>query len=447
MRFVSYFTDATHTMTQRPIYPVEPMSGAKEIRIASEPLSRPFEGFGIALTGASLYLLAQMDEDEREAFLRSVFTSDGLDLDVARLTIGSSDYSAEVYSYDDVPGDTSLAHFSISRDEKYIIPMIREILSIKPTLRIFASPWSPPGWMKTSGNMCGGYMREEYIDCYAEYIVKYLQAYEQRGIHITAVTVQNEPENSQYGRMPACIWHPDTEARFVISLREKLTLHGMSTGIWLLDHAFNEWRRPLGQLNDHDRLRSAASGVAFHYYGGAVEDTEPLRDAYPELEYHFTEAGPRLYDNYATDRCKWVNLISKCLACGFSTFTGWNLLLDETGGPNIGPFMCGGLVTRSSADGSLSFSGQYRAFMHTSHFISPGSRIYPLTVAECNVGMASYPKIKEPVVGIAARCPDGKLVISLANHNTDKRQLRFSCDGVWYYVEMLPDSVCTVVER
>ena len=122
-------------------------------------------------------------------------------------------------------------------------------------------------------------------------------------------------------------------------------------------------------------------------------------------------------------------------------------MLDETGGPNIGPFMCGGLVTRDSRDGALSYSGQYRAFMHTSRFILPGAKVYPVSVAESNVGMSSYPKIKEPVIGVAVRNPDGGFVLVLANHNTEKRQLRFEINGSWYYVEMLPDSVCTVVEE
>ena len=445
MRPIQYFTDASHTMCQKTLFIAEEMEGAKQIEISDIPSNECFGGFGVALTGASCYNLSLMEKEERTAFLKSIFTEEGLGLSVARLSIGSSDYSAELYSYDDTPGDTALMDFSVSEDEKYIIPMIREVLEICPDLYIFASPWSPPGWMKTGGGMCGGYMRDEFIDCYADYIIKFIKEYEKHGIYVKAITPQNEPENSQFGRMPACIWHPDTEACFVLTLREKLDALGMDTKIWTLDHAFNDWRRARWQLDTYPALRDAADGVAFHYYGGNPEDTAPLREKYAGLEYHFTEAGPRLYDNYATDRCKWVTVISRTLACGFSTFTGWNLMLDEMGGPNIGPFMCGGLVTRDSQSGALSYSGQYKAFSHTARFIRPGARLYSVYVNEDMAGLHAYPKSREAVYGIAAENTDGSFVLCLSNHNNDKRQLQFTYGGERYYVEMMPDSVSSIV--
>lgn len=117
--------------------------------------------------------------------------------------------------------DMKLENFSIERDMEYIVPMIKEIMKHNPNIKLFASPWSPPGWMKTEGSMCGGYMKWEYIDCYADYIIKYLQAYKKEGIEISAITPQNEPETHQGGHMPACIWHPDFEAKFVEVLRKK----------------------------------------------------------------------------------------------------------------------------------------------------------------------------------------------------------------------------------
>jgi glucosylceramidase len=133
------------------------------------------------------------------------------------------------------------------------------------------------------------------------------------------------------------------------------------------------------------------------------------------------------------------------MTCGYRTFTGWNLMLDETGGPNIGPFMCGGLVTRNSQDGALTYSGQYVAFSHVSRYIRPDARIYPISVDANEKSMTHYPKASEGVVGVAAENPDGSFVLLLSNHNTDKRQLQFERDGVWYYLEMTADSVCTVL--
>ena len=195
----------------REVFECEGLAAAVTLETSDRASVRDFRGVGIALTGSSCYLLDKMEKAERVAFLESIFTKKGLGLSVARVSIGASDYSAELYSYDDVPFDTELKHFSVARDEKYVIPMIKEALAVNPDLYIFASPWSPPGWMKTGGKMCGGHMRDEYVDCFAEYVVRFIKAYAEHGIKISAITPQNEPENNQYARMAACVWNPDTE--------------------------------------------------------------------------------------------------------------------------------------------------------------------------------------------------------------------------------------------
>jgi glucosylceramidase len=110
--------------------------------------------------------------------------------------------------------------------------MIKEILAINPELYLFASPWSPPYWMKTGGSMCGGYMREQYLDCYADYLIKFIKAYAAHGIKVSALTPQNEPDTRQYGKMAACVWHPELEARFIGILRERLVKNGLEVMIW-----------------------------------------------------------------------------------------------------------------------------------------------------------------------------------------------------------------------
>ncbi|MBQ7935249.1 MAG: hypothetical protein IJ333_02730 [Clostridia bacterium] len=445
MKVTQYFTDAEHSCLARPVFPAVEMGGAVYLEVAKEPLPRTFEGFGVAITGSSCYNLFLMEQEERTAFLKSIYSSEGLGLTIGRLSVGSSDYSAELYSYDDVEGDVDLKYFSVERDEAYIIPMIQEILAINPDLKLFASPWSPPGWMKTGGNMCGGYMREEYLECYAEYYLRFLQEYDKRGIHISALTPQNEPETQQRGRMPACQWHPELEAKFIAILRRKLDEAGMQVDIWMLDHSFDHWNRVLWSLDTYPQLQTQCKGVAFHYYSHGIEDTARLQKAYPQMEYHFTEAGPRLYDHYDTDWCKWVTMMVKVLSCGYSTFTGWNLMLDETGGPNIGPFFCGGLVTRNTMDGTLSYSGQYKAFQQISHFVCTGAKVYPVQVIFDAPMIHQYPKVGEPIEAVMAENPDGTRVLLLANHNDTKRQAQIFLDGQWWYMELLPDSVSTVV--
>ncbi len=445
MRVTQYSTNRYGEFSAFEVKPALRMSGVKTAQKIKETQRNDFLGFGVAVTGSSCYNLSRMPADERRAFLEYVYGKDGLGLSVGRLTIGSSDYSAELYSYDDVENDVELTHFSIARDEEYIIPMIKQILSVNPDLKLFASPWSPPGWMKTGGSMCGGYMREEYVGCYARYIAKYLLAYREHGIRIAAVTPQNEAETQQKGRMPACIWHPDIESKFILALRDEFCRQGLDTEIWMYDHNFNGCLRVDWCLSQHPGLKDACDGIAFHYYEGTIEQTAFLKEKYPDLRLHFTEGGPRLFDHYADDWCKWGIMMAKTLNCGYSSFTGWNLMLDETGGPNIGPFFCGGLATRNRELGELSYSGQCKAFRHFSPVISRDCTVTPLEFAPAGDVMSQYPNGKKALVGTAVEKPDGTTVLLLVNPNEEKAQVQYCNGGIWWYMELLPDTVATVV--
>lgn len=324
--------------------------------------------------------------------------------------------------------------------------MIKEALAVRPDLYLFASPWSPPAWMKTGGSFCCGFMRREYIDCYAEYIVRFIQEYAKCGIRISALTSQNEVETDQGGKMPACIWHPDTEAEFVIALRKKLKENDLDVEIWLHDHNFSGWKRVKWMMDTHRELENACSGVAFHYYGGSIEETAGLRSAYPAILMHFTEGGPRLYDHYDTDWCKWGTMIAKVVDQGYCSFTGWNLLLDQQGGPNVGPFFCGGLITRNSRTGELSYSGQYKALAHIARFIKNGAAVCRLEREVQGKEMFNVPADGEtPVQACCAENEDGTVCYVLVNANATKQQVQLQENGQWYYVELLPDEICTVM--
>lgn len=445
MRATQYSTNKYGEMTAYGLRPSVYMRGAVRACARRECANSGFLGLGVAITGSSCYNLWQMEREERRVFLQSIYGKDGLGLSVGRLTVGASDYSAELYSYDDVAGDTSLEHFSIARDEEYIIPVIKEIIEINPEIRLFSSPWSPPGWMKTGGSMCGGYMRAEYIECYADYYVKFLKAYADHGIKIFALTPQNETETDQGGKMPACIWHPDIEARFISVLRRKLDEAGLDTLIWMYDHNFSGKDRVDWCLDTYPQLSRECGGIAFHYYDGAIEDTVFLKAKYPTLQFHFTEGGPRLYDNYSTDWCKWGTMICKVLNCGYSSFTGWNLMLDETGGPNVGPFFCGGLVTRHRDGSGLDFSGQYKAFRHFGRVAHSGACSYAVEFGKSNDSMFVYPSFPRPLVGTFTEQADGTASLVLVNPNGEKAQVQFEYGGELWYIELLPDTLATVV--
>lgn len=332
-------------------------------------------GFGAAFTDASCYTLNQLESASREKLFHELFHPSEMGLSVCRTCIGSSDYSTQAYTYDEGDADPDLTRFSIEHDRAYILPMLREARKVNPERFLFSSPWSPPGWMKSNRSMLGGNMRRQYMASYANYFLKFLQGYEAEGVPVQAVTVQNEVDTDQDGRMPACIWPQEYEADFVRShLGPLFERSEVKTKIWLIDHNYNLWGRAMGELETPD-VHRYSNAIAWHGYVGKPEWIERVHSAYPELEMYWTEGGPDYTDpNYSKDWPEWSKMFTGILRNWCRSITAWNFALDEHGRPNIGPFSCGGLVTVHSKSKDISYSGQYWAFAHYSRFIHRGAR-------------------------------------------------------------------------
>jgi glucosylceramidase len=201
-------------------------------------------GFGAAFTDASCYVLNQLEPSSRASLFHELFHPSEMGFNVGRTCIGASDYSTKAYSFDDDGPDPDLTHFSIDHDKEYILPMLREARKVNPDLFLFSSPGSPPGWMKANNSMLGGAMQRKYMPSYANYFLKFLQGYAADGVPIEAVTVQNEVDTEQDGRMPACAWPQEYEADFVRQNLGPLFEHsGVKTKIWIIDHNYNLWGR------------------------------------------------------------------------------------------------------------------------------------------------------------------------------------------------------------
>jgi glucosylceramidase len=332
-------------------------------------------GFGAAFTDASCFLFSQLTPDAREKLFHEFFHPSELGLSVCRTCIGASDYSTEVYSFDEGDPDPDLTRFSIDHDRKYFLPALQQARKVNPDLFLFSSPWSPPGWMKPNGSMLGGSMRKKYFKAYAQYFLKFLQAYAEAGVPIQAVTSQNEVDTDQDGRMPACLWGQEYEIEFVKNhLGPLLAANGINTKIWLLDHNYNLWGRVICELDDPG-VRRYANAVAWHGYAGTADMMSKVHDAHPDAQMYWTEGGPdSTSPDYATDWAQWGHSFSEALRNWCQSITGWNLVLDEHGRPNIGPFACGGLVTTHSQTKEITRSGQYWAFAHFSRLIRRGAR-------------------------------------------------------------------------
>ena len=445
MTVTKYTTNNKFVLKSEPVFPSATETGAAKHIITEGIVCNSFNGFGVALTGASCYNLMQMEKEERQKLLKYIYTEEGLNLSVARIPVGSCDYSAEIYTYDDGPNDTELKHFSIERDRAYILPMIKEIISIKPDLKLFASPWSPPGWMKTGGSICGGVMRQKYIKTYAEYIIKFIKAYKAEGINISVITPQNEPEVDQWGMFPACKWHPEHEVEYVLTLSKRLKEENLDVDIWFYDHNFDGWRRVDWCLTEYPEIKKCCSSVAWHYYSGTIEMIDAIKEHHPQIKFQYTEGGPRLYDHYADDWCKWASMICKTLNRGFESFTGWNLMLDEEGRPNIGHCYCGGLVTLNSQTKELSYSGQFRTFEHFSHFIKKGAKLYKSYPTHEGRNMSAFRTQKFETETCVADNIDGSHVIIVSNPNEEKRQYQYFYKGNWWYFDVMENSVSTII--
>jgi glucosylceramidase len=407
----------TQTKKHAPIEPIswrDKVSGIRgsDIVVMSANKRQPVLGFGAALTGSACKVLDLMPKDKKDAEMRNLFSADEMNLNVCRTSIGSSDYSPELYSYADEV-DPELKNFSIDRDRPHVLPVLKAALAINPELFLFSSPWSPPGWMKPSGTMLGGEMDGTFLDVYADYFVRFIKAYEAEGIPIQAVTIQNEVETDQGGRMPACIWTKDVECDFVkFHLGPTFAMANLDhVRIWMIDHNFDLEKRAIDTLND-EWVAEFCDGIAWHGYGGSADAVSRVHDAHPDAEHHFTEFNTFIdAPQYMTDHAYWGRQVGEAMRNWIRDYVMWNVALDEQGKPNIGPFTCGGVITVDSKTGDVLRSGGYWGLGHYSKFVRRG--------AWCVESNGTV----EGLTHVAFRNPDGGMVLVITNDSAVERTI------------------------
>ena len=396
-------------------------------------------GFGGALTDATCYMIGQLKDDERQAVMHDLFAPGEMALNVCRTCIGASDYSRTAYTFDesDQP-DPELKKFSIEHDKAYILPVLREARKVNPELFLFSSPWSPPGWMKSSGTMLGGAMRKHSYEPYARYFLKFLEAYKADGVTIDAVTVQNEVDADQDGRMPACLWGHEYEMEFVKDhLGPALRKAGMATKIWVLDHNYALWGRAIDELSDPD-VYEYVDGIAWHGYVGEPTAMTRVHEAFPRKNAYWTEGGSMITaSDYQTDWATWAETFNGIFANWSRSITAWNLVLDEKGAPNIGPFSCGGLITVDNATHKITKSGMYWALAHYARHVRRGAKVFATNGVGVGAAQAT------PVTHSGFRNPDGSYVVVLANRGPERRvQLVLGASAL--EIDLPADSVHTL---
>lgn len=383
------------------------------------------DGFGAALTGSSAFVLKEhMTDAARTDLLRQLFDPEtGIGISFIRLTVGASDFSTGDYTYNDDPAggtDPDHSEFSLGRDMDYLIPVLQEIIAIRPDLKIMVTPWSAPAWMKTNGNLRnGGELRGDLLSSYANYFVAYLEALEDLGIPIYALTVQNEPLlGSGYPTMEMSSAQQNVFIRD--HLGPALADAQLDTKIIIYDHNWDDIQYPLDILADAE-TKAYIAGSAFHCYAGDVSAMSQVNVQHPDRGIYFTEcSGGDWSPDFGTN-LSWNtdNLLVGATRNWAKTVLFWNLALDENSGPqNGGCSNCRGVVTINSGNGNVSKNEEYYLLGHTAKFVQYGA-----------VRVPTPSRRGEGISQVAFMNPDRTRVLVAFNHNSQSSLLRVTEGG------------------
>ncbi|WIB79155.1 glycoside hydrolase family 30 beta sandwich domain-containing protein [Curtobacterium sp. MCPF17_002] len=409
------------------------------IRVAPSRPGQRITGFGAALTHASAAVLDTLPAGRRGSLMRELFDPTGpVRLSVLRIPIGASDFVPDrAFTLDDRPPgvtDWNLDHFSTAPDRKTLQPLLRQALAVNPHLVVIASPWSPPAWLKTSGSLEGGQLLDEQraYDTYADYFTRFIRDYQEAGIPITAVTVQNEPQLRTPDGYPGTDMPVAQEARLIETLGPALRKAELDTDILGYDHNWtlapgDAATTPSGRDAEReypsDLLGTAAapwiSGTAFHCYNGDASAQTYLAVRFPTRSIWVTEcSGSHSPDADAatvfSDTLTWqaTNLLIPALRNRATTVLTFNLALDPDGGPHVGGCdTCTGVVTIGS-DGAITRNAEYYLLAHAGRYLQRGA-----------VEVAADAPPGGPILPVAFRNPNGSGVVVAWNHDDQPHRL------------------------
>jgi len=413
------------------------------------------DGMGSSLDHATCFNLSKLDTIERGKTLTALLSNDrGINMNLMRICMGTPDFTGDIwYSYNDLSNgetDMHLSKFSIEKDENYVLPILREALRIRPSLRFFASPWSPPGWMKTTGSLIGGRVKPEYYPTLARYFIKFINAYEAAGIPVFAVTVQNEPGvDRQYESLkwqyPSCHWTADEQLDFIKNyLGPEFKRHGLKTEIWCYDHNFNikpmtdfslkfipekpgdaGINFPRAILKD-TVAQQYISSTAFHGYAGKPNGMSIIQDEFPNVSVRFTEGS--VFG--LSGGIQLINILKNRAI----SYNAWVTILDQNRKPNNGPFNPSKTIIERDLNSNKSiYNFDYYMYGHFMKFIIPGSRI--ITTTGKNTRLSH----------LACLNPDGKINLILINNSIYKEYTQVVYLERSAHIEIPGNSIATIV--
>jgi len=393
------------------------------------------DGFGFAMTGGSAYLINNLAAVTRNTLLNELFARDenSIGINYLRVSIGGSDLSPSVFSYDDMPSgqtDLNLDHFDLGPDKVDLIPVLKSVLQINPGIKIMGSPWSAPRWMKSNKSVTGGSLLPEYYDVYARYLVRYVKEMKSLGINIDAVTIQNEPLNPY--NTPSMVMSASEQRDFIKNnLGPAFQSEGLATKIIIYDHNCDYPEYATSILSDADAYKFI-DGSAFHLYAGDISALSAVHNAYPAKNVYFTEqwvGGPGEF----AGNMKWhlQNLIIGATRNWSKNVLEWNLASD----PSYDPHTNGGC---STCEGALTITAgytrnvSYYIIAHASKFVPDGS------VRVASNLVANLPNV-------AFRTPEGKKVLIVLNNSNMQQTFNIGFKGKKALASISAGAVATYV--
>jgi glucosylceramidase len=373
-------------------------NGAK-ILVHPEQTYQSIDGFGFTLTGGSAQLIQQLEPTKRAALLQELFGKNGIS--VMRIGVGATDLDATVFSYEDKP-----RKFSLEPSKADLIPVLKQILAINPAIKLMATPWSPPTWMKDNGESKGGSLLEKHYATYANYLANYIQAMEKEGIPIWALTPQNEPLHP--GNNPSMYMSSQMQANFIkTALGPVFKKRNINTKIIVYDHNCDHPEYAIDILNDPE-TKQYVTGSAFHLYNGDISALSKVKAAHPDKDLYFTEQWTGYKGDFTGDFMWHVkNVILGAVNNHAKTAIEWNLAND----PSYGPHTPGGCT---ECLGALTISGQDIIRNQSYYIVMQAARFVPAGSVRLGID------VPEGIQAAAFKRPDGKTVLLVQNEGRKK---------------------------
>lgn len=386
-------------------------------------------GLGSSLEHSTCYNLSLLAPEEREKTLERIVHPDrGAGMNLMRICIGTPDFTASPwYTYNDCePGQTDpeLKRFSIEKDKDYVLPILKMALRINPELLFVASPWSPPGWMTTNDKIGGGSIREDCFQPYAEYLARFVEAYEREGIPVAFITPQNEPDYNPV-TYPTCKWTGEQQRAFIRDhLGPLFQDRGIRTQIWCWDHNYNKLEFPRVILSD-PKAAKVVAGTAFHHYEGKPEAMSQLQKEFPDHEIHFTEGSTFGVQG----ACKIIEILQN----GAGSYLAWVTLIDHKMKPNPGPHWCAPTcIVLNSETLTLEYRFDYYMYAQFMKFIPRGA---------IRIGSETQ---RQKISHVAFLNPNGSRTLVLAHPGSKAIFLTLAWQERFLQIELPAQSVMTL---